>query len=87
MAKDNREIQVLSDREHVLLRPNTYIGSVVPLEKEEWILNNDIIKRQVLISRNLSNYKGFSLFRYDYIFKEDINEYQLNERNNLFSIM
>jgi len=55
--------------------------------KEEWILNTDIIKRQILISRNLSNYKGFSLFRYDYIFKEDINEYQLNERNNLFSIM
>ena len=32
---------------------------------EEWINNNDIIKREVIISRNMSNYKGFSLFRYD----------------------
>lgn len=47
MTADNREIQVLTDREHVLLRPNTYLGSVVPLEKEEWILHDDgTLKRE-----------------------------------------
>ena len=34
----------------------------------EWINNNDIIMREIVISRNLDNYIGFSLFRYDYIF-------------------
>lgn len=39
---------------------------------KEWIENNDIIKKEVLVSRNLSNYQGFSLFRYDYLFSEDL---------------
>lgn len=39
--------------------------------KNEWIENSDIIKKQVVISRNVSNYDGFSLFRYDYIFNKD----------------
>ena len=39
--------------------------------RDEWINNNDIIMREVLLSRNLKNYKGFSLFRYDNIFNED----------------
>lgn len=55
--------------------------------KEEWIKYNNIIKKQVLVSRNLSNYKGFSLFRYDYIFGSDLNTYQILERDNLFEIM
>ena len=38
---------------------------------EEWINNNDIIKREVIISRNMSNYKGFSLFRYDNLISKD----------------
>ena len=37
----------------------------------EWIENDDIIKRQVLISRNTNHYGGFSLFRYDYLFNEN----------------
>ena len=32
---------------------------------EEWINNSDIIKREIILSRNMSNYKGFSIFRYD----------------------
>lgn len=55
--------------------------------REEWIQYNDIIKKQVLTSRNLSNYNGFSLFRYDYIFGEDINNYLIKERDNLFEII
>ena len=38
---------------------------------DEWILNDDIIMREVLLSRNSKNYKGFSLFRYNHIFNED----------------
>ena len=30
----------------------------------EWVDNNDIIKREIEYSRTLSNYEGFSLFRY-----------------------
>lgn len=56
--------------------------------KDEWILNNNIIMREVLLSRNLKNYKGFSLFRYDNIF--DVNHYtnnSLEELNNLKKII
>ena len=56
--------------------------------RDEWINSIDIIKRQVLLSKNLSNYGGFSLFRYDYIFnsKYENNNTKL-ERDNLFSII
>jgi uncharacterized lipoprotein YddW (UPF0748 family) len=37
--------------------------------RDEWILNDNIIMREVLLSRNLKNYKGFSLFRYDNLFE------------------
>ena len=56
--------------------------------RDEWILNNNIIMREVLLSRNLKNYKGFSLFRYDNIF--DVNHYtnnSLEELNNLKKII
>ncbi len=36
--------------------------------KLEWITNNDIIMREVLLSRNLRQYHGFSLYRYDSVF-------------------
>lgn len=39
---------------------------------EEWILNNDIIKREIILSRNLKHYQGFSLFRYDYLFNSEL---------------
>ena len=45
--------------------------------KNEWIDNNDIIKNEIIESRKVSNYKGFSLFSYNYLFN---NEYQ-NEIN------
>ena len=34
----------------------------------EWIEHNDIIRKQILVGRNMSNYLGFSLFRYDNYF-------------------
>lgn len=36
----------------------------------EWLVNDDIIMREILLSRNSENYKGFSLFRYNHIFNE-----------------
>lgn len=39
--------------------------------EEEWINNDDIIMREILLSRNLEKYRGFSLFRYDYLFNDE----------------
>ncbi|MEG0994456.1 MAG: family 10 glycosylhydrolase [Bacilli bacterium] len=49
----------------------------------EWIDNNDIIKKQVIVSRSKKNYKGFSLFRYDNFFEEDKQE----ESHNLKDLL
>lgn len=43
--------------------------------KFEWIEENDILKRQVLLSRNLSNYRGFSIFRYDNAYQKLSDEF------------
>jgi len=56
--------------------------------RDEWILNDNIIMREVILSRNLKHYKGFSLFRYDNLF--DVNHYtnnSLEELNNLKKII
>lgn len=37
----------------------------------EWLTNDNIIMKEILLSRNAKNYKGFSLFRYNNIFNED----------------
>ena len=56
--------------------------------KNEWIEHNDIIKRQIEYSRNMSKYKGYSLYRYDYYFNIDAyNETVLKEVNNIKSIV
>lgn len=39
--KDNRKIISLSERDHILTRPNMYISSTSPSEKSEWILNEE----------------------------------------------
>ena len=39
MAK--QEMKTLSSVEHILIRPNLWIGSVAPSEKETWVLNDD----------------------------------------------
>lgn len=52
--------------------------------KMEWINNNDIIIRQINYSKTLSNYQGYVLFRYDYIFNKNIiNNNSIEEINNL----
>ena len=39
---------------------------------DEWINNSDIIMREIILSRNLKYYNGFSLFRYDYLFDNSL---------------
>lgn len=44
MEFENREFKVLNDIEHVLCRPNMYIGGISLINKEQWILNNETNK-------------------------------------------
>lgn len=48
--------------------PDQYAKSGV----NEWIDNDNIIMREIMLSRNLKYYQGFSLFRYDYLFNEEL---------------
>lgn len=56
--------------------------------KEEWINNSDIIMREIIASRNLDKYQGFSLFRYDYIFNDSRhNEISVLEIENMKKVL
>lgn len=63
---------------------DTYAGN----GSNEWVEDNDIIKKQIIISRNINNYQGFSLFRYEHLFNKDIytknNAKELENLINLF---
>lgn len=48
--------------------------------EKEWLNNHDIIKKEIAYSRELSNYKGFVLYRYDNVF---IDEHSKEEVKNL----
>lgn len=37
--------------------------------ENEWLEESDIIKKQIIAARNEDNYKGFYLFRYEYLFE------------------
>ena len=67
------------------------VGSYDEYAKEgcyEWIENSNIISKQIIESRNMNNYGGFSLFRYDYIFNESkFNEMTFKEIENLNQIL
>ena len=39
--------------------------------KNEWIENTNVISRQIIESRKITNYGGFALFRYDFLFDEN----------------
>lgn len=52
--------------------------------KLEWVNNDNIIMREVMLSRNINNYNGFSLFRYGYLF--DNNLYSVNTLNEIKNI-
>lgn len=56
--------------------------------KNEWIENSNIISRQIIESRKLKNYVGFSIFRYDYMFnKTKYNENTNDELNSLKNVL
>ena len=56
--------------------------------RDEWVINDNIIMREILLSRNLKNYKGFSLFRYDHLFENSYyTNNSINEINNLKKII
>ncbi len=50
----------------------------------EWIDNNNIIQRELILTRNTKNYIGFSIYRYDNLFNKDyFNTNTIIELNNL----
>lgn len=53
----------------------------------EWRDYNNIISREVMLSRELSNYNGFAIFRYDSIFGNDLTSTSFLERENLKNIL
>lgn len=53
----------------------------------EWVEYNNIIAREVMLSRELSNYSGFALFRYDSIFGNNLTETSFLEKENLKNIL
>lgn len=84
----------LITNDHVKLMPALAFYKVGSIDqnalsgKEEWIQNDDVIKKEVLVSRNLKNYQGFALFRYEYLYNESKQtETTLKEVENLTSIL
>ena len=67
------------------------VGTVDTFAKsgsEEWIFNDDIIMREVILTRNLKQYQGFSLFRYDYLFNEELEtSTTVNEVKNMKKVL
>lgn len=55
--------------------------------ENEWLEESNIIKKQVLISRNENNYKGFYIYRYEYLFEMYKNENLNKEISNLKSLL
>lgn len=51
--------------------------------QNEWMENTDIIKKQILISRNIKDYNGFYIYRYENLFNPKDNENLKKEIDNL----
>ncbi len=62
---------------------DSYAGKGV----NEWINNSDIIKRQVISSKGVKNYKGFAVFRYQYIFEMFDNDNLVKEVSGLREVI
>ena len=58
---------------------DTYAGD----GENEWLEETNIIKKQILISRNEKNYKGFYIFRYEHLFETFKNNNFTKEIDNL----
>jgi len=55
--------------------------------KEEWKTSNDIIKKQILVSRGMSNYNGFVIYRYNNLFNKSPNANMKKEITNLKELL
>lgn len=56
--------------------------------RDEWMLSNNIIMREIILSRNLAHYQGFALFRYDNLFDvENFTPNSINEIENMKKIL
>lgn len=53
----------------------------------EWVEYNNIISREVMLSRELSNYSGFAIFRYNSLFGSNLTETSFLEKENLKNIL
>ncbi len=53
----------------------------------EWINNSDIIKRQVMSSKGVKNYKGFAVFRYQHMFEMFDNDNLVKEVSSLREVI
>ena len=65
-------------------------GNIDKYAKEgsnEWLEYNNIIAREVVLSRELSNYSGFAIFRYDSIFGTNLTDVTFKEKENLKNIL
>ena len=65
-------------------------GNIDEFAKEgvnEWIDYNNIIAREVMLSRELTNYNGFSIFRYDSLFSNNLSQNAFLEKENLKNII
>ena len=49
---ENRDIVTLSDVEHILVRPATYLGSMEERTYEEWILDDDKLELKPFVSND-----------------------------------
>lgn len=64
-------------------KTDMYAGS----GENEWLENTNIIKKQIIIARNVNNYKGFYIFRYEYLYNIHNNESLNKEIKNLRNLI
>lgn len=62
---------------------DTYAGD----GENEWLEETNIIKKQILISRNEENYKGFYIFRYEHLFETFKNNNLTKEIENIKKLL
>ena len=62
---------------------DTYAGD----GENEWLEETNIIKKQILISRNEKNYKGFYIFRYEHLFETFKNNNLTKEIENIKKLL
>lgn len=55
--------------------------------QEEWLLYNNIIAREVLASRDFSQYDGFAIYRFSSLFEENLSQQSFLEKENLKNVL